>query len=379
MKIKKEYKVSFIVEVADRWSHKILKSLQCFPLASLSSFIVTFLLIIISEGSHFAQSSFMLISYKLALVTSLGIFLFPALHLLTKRVWFKLVGVGLLALYYYLLPLNILDATIIVRHILLIFALIFMYFWAPFMDVSISNKNIWEWTQNILLILLAMILLSFAFYAIFFITMYALKELFGISLATVRYVQVAIAIVGLFSVNYFLAHLPKYIVLVQTNRYANIGMVFTKYILTPVFLIYFLLLFAYIIKIIIEKRWLGTNIDALSLGYTVVAMATYMYWTPLWNEPNRKFRVFLWGTLLLLSLFLATQIWFRVQASQAELYTLMSLFTLWLLLVSSYFLFFEKASYKWLLFSISLFIVLSQSEHLINLSVKLFENISKMV
>ena len=110
----------FILEVADRWSNKILEALWRFPLASLSSFIVTFLLIIISDGNRFSQSSFMLISYKLALVTSLGIFLFPALHLLTKRVWFKLVGVGLLVLYYYLLPLNILDSTIIVRHILLI-------------------------------------------------------------------------------------------------------------------------------------------------------------------------------------------------------------------------------------------------------------------
>ncbi len=371
--------MSFILEVADRWSHKILKALQRFPLASLSSFIVTFLLIIISEGDRFSQSYFMLISYKLAFVASLGIFLFPALHLLTKRVWFKLIGVGLLVFYYYLLPINILDATIITRHILLIFALIFMFFWAPFMDVSISNKNIWEWIQNILLILLAMILLSFAFYVIFFITMYALNQLFGISLESVRYVQVAIAIVGLFSVNYFLAHLPKYIMLVQTNRYKNIGIVFTKYILTPSFLIYFFILFAYIVKIIIEKIWISTNIDALALGYTAIAIATYMYWTPLWNEPNRKFRAFLWGTLFLLSLFLANQIWFQVRDLEAELYTLISLFTLWLFLVSSYFLFFEKASYKWLLFSISLFIVLSQSEHLINLSVKLFEDVSKMV
>ena len=371
--------MSFVLEVADRWSHKILEALQRFPLASLSSFIVTFLLIIISEGNRFSQSSFMLISYKVAFVTSLGIFLFPALHLLSKKVWFKLVGIGLLVLYYYLLPLNILDATIITRHILLIFALIFMFFWAPFMDVSISNKNIWEWTQNILLLLLAMILLSFAFYAIFFTTMYALNQLFGISLATERYVQVAIAIIGLFSVNYFLAHLPKYIMLVQKNRYANIGLVFTKYILTPVFLIYFLLLFAYIIKILIEKTWLSTNVDTLAIGYTVVAIATYMYWTPLWNEPNRKFRTFLWGTLLVLSLLLATQIWFQIQDLEAQFYSLMSLFTLWLLLVSSYFLFFDKASYKWLLFSISLFIVLSQSEHLINLSVNLFEKVSKMV
>jgi hypothetical protein len=371
--------VNFFLEVADRWSHKILEALQRFPLASLSSFIVTFLLILIIGSSGFANSHFMLLAHKVAFVTSLGIFLFPALHLLSKKLWFKLVGVGLLILYYYLLPLNILDSLIIVRHLLMIFALIFMLFWAPFMDISISNKNIWEWTQNILLIFLATVLLSFAFYAIFWGTMYSIEKLFSLSLEAEHYLQVLVAIIGLFAVNYFLAHLPKYIMLVQKKRYANIGLVFTKYILTPIFLIYFLLLFAYVIKIILEKSWLQADIYEMAVGYTVVAIATYMYWTPLWDEPNRKFRIFLWASLFVLSLLLALSIYVRIEVSTMHLYSLMSLFTFWLMLVSFYFLFFRNASYKWLFFSVSLFIVLSQSEQLINLSTELFDKASLLV
>ena len=371
--------MNFTLEIADRWANKILDTLQRFPLATLSSFIVTFLLILIIESNHFLNSDFMFIAHKVTFVATLGIFLFPALHLLSKKFWFKLVGIGLLALYYYLLPLNILDSTIIVRHTLFIFALIFMFFWAPFMDIAISNKNIWEWTQNILLIFLATILLSLAFFFIFFGTMYSIEKLFDYSLETKHYLQVLVAIIGLFSVNYFLGHLPKYIMLVQKNRYANIGLVFSKYILTPIFLIYFLIFYSYIIKISIDGTWFSSGIESLAVGYTIVAISTYMYWTPLWDEPNKKFRIFLWGTLLFMALLLSVYIYFGIQMANIKLYSLLTLFTLWVLCVSSYFLFFKNASYKWLFFSISLFIILSQSEQLINLSVKLFENVSKMV
>ena len=371
--------MSFFLEIADKWSNKILDALQRFPLATLSSFIVTFLLVLIVESNNFVNSNFMLIVHKVAFVSTLGVFLFPALHLLSKRVWFKLLGLVLLALYYYFLPLNILEPTIMVRHGLLLLALSFMFFWAPFMDIRISNQNIWEWTQNILLILLADILLSITFYLIFFGTMYSVEHLFGFVLDTKHYIQVAIAIIGLFSVNYFLGHLPKYILLLQKNHYANIGAVFTKYILTPVFLIYLLLLTAYIAKIVLEKSWLTVNIDFMSIGYTVVAIATYMYWTPLWDEANRKFRTLIWGSIFVLSIILGLSIWLRLGLTGVEAYYLMILFTSWLALMSVYFLFVKEASYKWLFFSISFFIVISQSEQLINVSVNLFDKVSTMI
>jgi len=371
--------VSLFLEIADRWSNKILDTLQRFPLATLCSFIVTFLLILIVESNSFVNSNLMLIVHKVTFVATLGIVLFPALHLLSKKIWFKLIGLILLALYYYFLPLNILEPTIMVRHGLLILALSFMFFWAPFMDIRISNQNIWEWTQNILLILLADILLSLTFYLIFFGTMVSIEHLFGFVLETKHYLQVAILIMGLFSVNYFLGHLPKYIMLLQKNRYANIGSVFTKYILTPIFFIYLGLLVAYIGKIILEKSWLSVNIDTFAVGYTIVAIATYMYWTPLWDEANRKFRTLIWGSMFLLSILLGLSIWLRLELQEIEVYYLMILFSSWLAMMSLYFLFVKEASYKWLFFSISFFIVISQSEQLINLSVNLFDKVSTLL
>ncbi|CAA6805483.1 MAG: Unknown protein [uncultured Sulfurovum sp.] len=365
--------MNFFFETIDRWSYKILEVFKRFPLAMFSSFMVTILLCIVLEVEEVVNAEFILIANKLIVVLSLGIFLFPALHLLSKKLWFKLVGVGLLSLYYYYLPLNVLNSTTITHHLLLIFALCFMFLWAPFMDIKISNQNIWEWTQIIVQNLLVSLVLSMVFFILFYITMYALEELFAISLAQRHYIQVALFLLGVFAVSSFFAKMPKYIMLVQKNKYEGIGLVFTKYILTPSFFIYFFLLFSYVAKVVLEKSWGEVNIDLLALGYTFIAIGTYMHWTPLWDDANKKFRALIWGSLFLLSITLGLSIYVRSLATSLDDYYLISLFTLWLGLISLYFLLIKKASYKWLFFSISLLIVISQSEQLMDVSLELYE------
>ena len=371
--------MNFIIKTIDGWSLKILEIFKRFPLAILSSSIVTILLLILIEVGSQANTNFVLFANKLILVLSLGIFLFPALNLLSKKIWFKLAGTGLLALYYYYLPLNILTLGIVAHHMLLIFALCFMFLWAPFMDIKISNQNIWEWTQTILQNLMLSLVLGFIIFMMFYVTWYALEELFLLTLAEHHYIQFIVFVLGVFSVNYFLGNMPKYIMLVQKNKYEGLGLVFTKYILTPSLLIYFMLIFAYIIKILLAKSWLEVNIDLLAVGYVFIAIGTYMHWTPLWDDANKKFRVFIWGSTFALSIILGLSIYVRSSGILLEEYYLISLFTLWLGLISLYFLVIKNASYKWLFFSISLFIVISGSEQIIAMSLELYEKASVLL
>ncbi|HFU75388.1 MAG TPA: DUF4153 domain-containing protein [Arcobacter sp.] len=366
--------MNFFLETIDRWSYKILEIFKRFPLALFSSFVVTLLLIVFVEVGSRIQASHLLLLNKLAMVFSLGIFLFPALHLLSKKIWFKMAGIGLLLLYFYYLPENVLSSNVVVLHFLFIFALSFMFLWAPFMDIKISNQNIWEWTQTILENLLVSLILALAVFVIFFVTLYALKTLFLVDVHERHYLQFLLFLVGVFSVTYFLAKIPKFIMLVQKNKYNGMGVVFTKYILTPSFLIYFLILSLYIVKLSLQHSWGMKNIDLLALGYVFVAIGTYMHWTPLWEkEVNKKFRVFIWGSMFLLSLVLIYSIYLRAIGSSFESYYLMLLFTVWLALVSLYFLLVKEASYKWIFFSISLLIVFSQSEQLLTVSLDLYE------
>jgi hypothetical protein len=371
--------VDFFLETIDRWSYKILEIFKRFPLAIFSSFMVTLLLIIFVELGNHVDTTLLLLLNKLAMVFSLGIFLFPALHLLSKKIWFKLMGVGLLLLYYYYLPLNVLESSVVVPHFLFIFALSFMFLWAPFMDIKISNQNIWEWTQTILENLLVSILLAFTFFVIFYITMYALEELFSISLNQRHYVQVVLFLLGVLSVTYFLAQMPRFIFLVQKNEYNRLGVVFTKYILTPSFLIYFFILSLYIIKLFFQNSWNENNIDLLAIGYVGIGIGTYMHWTPLWQNVNLKFRVFIWGSMLTLSMVLLYSIYIRSMNGSFETYYLMSLFTAWLVFISLYFLLVKEASYKWIFFSISILIVFSQSEQLLNVSSDIYNKLVKVL
>lgn len=371
--------MQFFFETIDRWSYKILEVLKRFPLAILSSLLVTMILIILVEFGDRIDAPFILLANKFLMVFSLGIFLFPALHLLSKKLWFKLAGVGLLAFYFYYLPLNVLNSTTITHHFLFIFALSFMFLWAPFMDIKISNQNIWEWTQTIIQNLLVSLVLSLVFFMMFYLTMYAIEKLFLLTLDGRHYLQFGFFVLGIFGVSYFFYRMPKYIMLVQKNKYAEIGLVFTKYILTPSFLIYFLLLFAYIIKLMVDQSYVEVNVDLLALGYTFIAIGTYMHWTPIWDDANKKFRAFIWGSLFVLSIVLALSIYVRSLATSFDDYYLMSLFTLWLVWVSLYFLFIKKASYKWLFFSISLLIVISQSDQLLTVSLDIYEKIVKFI
>ncbi len=371
--------VNYFFEVIDSWSQSVLDIFKRFPLAILSSFTMTILLLILIEFGTDIETNFLLLANKLVLVLSLGIFLFPALHLLSKKIWFKLVGMLLLGVYFYYLPENILDLNIIAHHMLLIFALSFMFLWAPFMDIKISNQNIWEWTQTIILNFVVSLLLSLVLFFMFYLTMYAIEKLFQITLAQHHYTQFLIFLLGIFSVSYFLGKMPKYIMLLQKNRYEGLGLVFTKSILTPSLLIYFLLIFAYIIKVSIEGAWSRIDIDFLAIGYTFVAIGTYMHWTPLWDDANKKFRLFIWGSTLLLSMVLGFSIYTRSLASSLDVYYLMLLFSLWLGCISLYFLFIKRASYKWLFFSISLLIVISQSEQFIDVSFELYKKASQFL
>ncbi len=370
--------MNFALKVIDRWSLKVLEIFKRFPLAILSSFMVTILLLILIEAGNQVSTSFVLVANKLVLVLSLGIFLFPALHLLSKKIWFKLVGIGLLALYYYYLPLNVLNSNIISHHILLIFALSFMFLWAPFMDIKISNQNIWEWTQTIIQNLLVSLLLSLVIFLMFYVTMYALDELFSFSIGQYYYTEFLLLVLGTFGVSSFLGKIPKYIMLVQKNKYEGLGLVFTKYILTPSLLIYFMILFAYIVKILLDKSYTEVNIDLLSFGYICIAIGTYMHWTPLWDEANKTFRTFIWGSTFVLSIILGLSIYVRSSGAFLEEYYLMSLFTLWIGVISLYFLFVKKASYKWLFFSISLLIIISQSEQFIDVSFELYKKVLEL-
>ena len=155
--------MSSIFNNIDMVSRYILGTLKRFPIASFCAFIVTIILMTFVEFREMEYNQITIFSIKIAFVSTMGILLFPVLHFLHRAIWLKLFGIGVMVLYYYLLPIAIGGADI-KRHLLLLLSLFFMYLWTPFINHHISNKNIWEWTQKLLIAILTTAILSLTLY-----------------------------------------------------------------------------------------------------------------------------------------------------------------------------------------------------------------------
>jgi len=354
----------FNLQTIDKLSQKIIETLKRFPLASFSAFIFTIIIITLMELDYLNRdSSYINIATKIAFVSSLGIILFPTLKLFWSNFLMSIVGILLLIGYYYILPTNITTENhyIFVRHFFLILATFLMFIWTPFISVKISNKNIWEWTQNFILVLLSTILFSLILYSGISLALYSIEKLFNINIPTIRYAQLAILVFGIYGVNLFLSQIPKYILLLQVRTYTKAEIIFTKYILTPLTIGYFLILVAYSAKILFTMQWPSGIVSWISILFSLVAITTYLFWTPLWEKENIQFKRAIWIAILLQTIMLGLSIWMRIdEYGITESRYFVALFGSWLVLMSFYFIFVKEASYKWLFVTLTILLIGSQ-------------------
>ena len=354
----------FKLETIEKLSQSIMETLKRFPMASFLAFIFTIIIISLIElDLNHKESAIIIMANKIAFVSSLGIILFPTLRLFWSNFLMTLLGIGLLAGYYYILPTNIdtANSNIFFRHMLLILATFLMFVWTPFINVKISNKNIWEWTQNFILILLSTIVFSLLLYAGISLALYAIEKLFSIDIPSRRYAQLAVLVFGIYGVNLFLSQIPKYIILLQVRTYTKAEVIFTKYILTSLTIGYFLIIFAYSAKILITMQWPTGVVAWISVIFSIVAITTYLFWTPLWEDENNKFKRFIWIAVFLQTIMLGLSIWMRIEEyGITESRYFIALFGAWLILMSLYFIFIRNASYKWMFVTLTLLIIGSQ-------------------
>ncbi len=87
---------------------------------------------------------------------------------------------------------------------------------------------------------------------------------------------------------------------------------FTKYILSPLTIVYFLIIFTYSLKILISGEWPNGILAKISLIFSFVAILTYLFWTPLIKGRDWRFKSIIWGAILFQSIMLALAIYIRV-------------------------------------------------------------------
>lgn len=355
--------MSTLLEKIDHQIATFLSTLKRFPLASFSALLITIIFVLLSEYRIASNTPDFVLASKIAFVSSLGLVLFPALQLLGRSVLFPLLGVAGLIVYFYLLPENLDEATqeVFTRHIFLFLALFLMIFWAPFVGRKSTNTLFWHYAQTVIFGLISALFFSLLLYGGLAIALYSIESLFDVTIESQRYLQLSMILFGIFGFNFFLSQIPKYPLFLETRAYSNAKRVFTKYILVPLTLLYFVILFAYSAKILLTLTWPEGTLAWIIVSFCLVAIVTFLFLTPYLQKSTKTQRL-LWLAILLQTFMLGLALWVRVEAyGITHNRYLLALFGVWLLLMALYFILLGKwAQQKWLFFTASLLLVGSQ-------------------
>lgn len=241
------------------------------------------------------------------MVAILGIPLFYALRVLEEsRDWsigvrLPVAVAGLLALYIYyqILPVPVKGADFTTYYLLLTGVILAASF-LPFLGRRSEEDGFWQYNKVMLLRLVTALLYSAVLWIGMSLVGWASETLLGFDFDDEAYLQIGIWIFLVYNTWFFLAGIPEDIRgLDQRRDYPTALRIFTQYLLVPLVVVYMIILYAYMAKIVIQwdlpRGWVGYHVAfaavpgmlALLLVHPVrehseskwiVPYARYFYW-----------------------------------------------------------------------------------------------------
>ena len=345
-----------------------------FPLVVLVAIIGTVNIMTMIAAEH---TDDLTISLRLMLTCFLGLPLLITTKVIAENQGFKgflkwlpsLGGIALLALYFFTLQITESQEHYIdlFRFFGLNFALHLMVAFAAYMDKS-SVADFWEYNKLLFVNFLVGAFYSLIIFGGLSAAILAVDQLFHLDINEKTYGHLFVLIGGLFNTTYFLYHFPKkYDGLISeavdtqnTKVISNL----TKFILIPLVGIYFLILYSYSFKILIEWELPEGWVSSLTIGFSVVGIFTYLlnYMLTRFVENNliQRYRNNFFYVLLPLVVLLFVAIGRRVSdyGITEERYVVMAL-GFWLLFLSLYFIISKTDNIKVIPISLAVFTLLT--------------------
>ena len=283
-----------------------------------------------------------------------------------------LVVLGLLGLYYFTLE-SIDDIGRIVtpvRFFGLNLAAHLAVAFLPYLDQS-PVEDFWEYNKRLFGNFMVGAFYSLVIFAGLSFAILAVNELFNLNIDEKIYAHLFVVLAGIFNTAYFLAHFPKRFdfetesvenqeLATPTNLFTSPLKNLTKFILIPIVAIYFLILYAFSAKILIQwelpEGWVGK----LVLGFSVAGIFTYLlnYLMVKFDESFavQGFRRWFFYVLLPMVVLLFVAIGRRMgDYGVTEARYVVATSGVWLLLMSVYFIFSKRDNIKFIPISLAFF------------------------
>ena len=346
--------------------NKLKNVITRFPIVSMLALVVNLLSILLIEidsklGSVYLINS--LLTAILAVPLFLSSYLFIEKYKLSKHYAdISQISVFIfLIIYFFLLPNNTEDYSyekISIRFTLLAIAFTLAITFTPFLEKQKIN-SFWQYNKTIFLRIFFSTLYSTILFIGFSLALVSIEQLFDIDINHDRYPELWITLHCLFSVNFFLAGLPKNFKLLEKQKDYPKGIsFFVKFILVPIITVYSSILFVYTMKILITGEWPQGTVSWLIIMFSILSIIIYFLLYPLKNSLKwiNNFAKGLFILLITFSFVLFTAIWIRISEyglTEARYYVVA--LGLWILGISLYFLFSKEKNIKYI--PISLFII----------------------
>lgn len=335
-----------------------------FPLVSIDTALATLCGYILVDASNFhLSSSTEQVLSKILLMAILGFPLLTATTLISEKFqWNKIyywlgqgLGVGLLLIYYFVLPENTHDFSMIDSTRFIVFNIV-SYLFAlsfPFYEKNASLK-FWRFSEVAFARAVVAAFFSLTLFAGIALSLAAIDYLFSANIQGETYLKTFIIIVGIFGTWFFLAGFPT----IQASQSealeeSKVFKIFLQYICVPLLCIFFVILYVYLGKIVILWDWPRGGVADWILGFSSVGFFIYTLSYPMSHKDEHSwvskfFRVF-FALVLPMVAVLALAIYFRVnEYGVTESRYLVMLGGIWLLVSSLYFLLSKVKEVKFL-------------------------------
>ena len=343
--MKKLFKIAHITS-------EMKKALVRFPLSLSAAFLATIVgvfLVHVDEPGSLPNILMMLI---LAFPVFLAIQLYRENYELGLKstLIVDIVATLFLFFYYWLLPPNIWNAygAIIFRYVMWAVGFVLLVMFIPFVRGRTENsiRSFWQYNQKLCLSLVLTLLWAGVLQLGLSAAMGSVDFLFNINIDGDRYLELWIVLLGVFSTLFFTSRIPKSEELHKDGLpYSKEIKLFAQYVLTPLTSIYFLILYAYVVRIFIISEWPEGVLAYMIIGFSFVGILALVLLYPLRATVVwvKKMSTIFYAVLIPQTGMLFWTLWIRVsEYGITENRYFVFIFGAWLLGMALYFLVSKK-------------------------------------
>jgi hypothetical protein len=305
-------------------------------------------------GLLFVHNQISDFSISVLMTVFLAFPLFVAIELLAEnrgwntknKVLSNAVGVVILCAYYFWLPsdLSTVEVSVVLRSVLWFISFGLLIFVAPFIRKDEGNlpHAPWCFLRGFALAVAVTVVWSVVIQWGISAAFASIDFLFDVGFAPERYLELAVVIAGLFSTTFALFRIPSdFRQTVEPETFPKESRLLAQYVLVPLVSLYFLILYAYVIRVLVLWEWPKGTLAYMILGFSSLGVLVYIVLSPLRSSVAWIRRV---GNGFFIALIpqigmLFWALWFRIsQYGVTENRYFVVVLGLWLLAIAFYFL-----------------------------------------